>query len=93
MFRQEISPDLAEIRPVLRKFTDEILEPIAQEIDRTNTVPQRAVDVLREHGYLGMRLPQEFGGGGHDLLTYCLALEEFSRAHRVFTLIFDSTSG
>ena len=93
MFRQEINPDLAEIRPVLRKFTDEMLEPIAQEIDRTHAVPARAFDVLREHGYLGMRLPQEFGGGGYDLLTYCLALEEFSRAHRVFTLILDSTSG
>ena len=89
----EITPDLAQLRPVLRRFTEEILEPLALDIDRTGQVPDRAVQVLREQGYLGMRLPEAFGGGGHDLNTYCLALEEFSRSHRVFTLILDGSSG
>jgi acyl-CoA dehydrogenase len=89
----EMTPELAEIRQALRRFTTEQLEPLALEIDRTGDVPPRAVELLREHGYLGMRLPAEFGGGGHDLMTYCLALEEFSRSHRVFTLLLDATSG
>ena len=89
----EITPELAEVRAVLRRFTDDILEPIALEIDRTGEVPKNALPVLREQGYLGMRLPTEYGGGGFDLLTYCLALEEFSRSHRMFTLILDGTSG
>jgi len=89
----ELNSGLEEIRAVMRRFTDKVLEPIALEIDLTGEVPTRAYDVLREQGYLGMRLPQEFGGGGHDLLTYCLALEEFSRSHRVFTLILDASSG
>src|SRR4051794_40776645 len=89
----EITPELGELRAALRRFTTETLEPIALEIDRTAEVPARALEVLREHGYLGMRLPAEFGGGGFDLLTYCLALEEFSRSHRVFTLLLDATSG
>eukprot|EP01036_Dinobryon_divergens_P060974 gene60974-81296_t len=73
----EINPELAQLRLALRRFTDEVLEPLALEIDRTGQVPDRAVEVLRDHGYLGMRLPQVFGGGGHDLSTYCLVLEEF----------------
>ena len=89
----EINPELAQLRLALRRFTDEVLEPLALEIDRTGQVPDRAVEVLRDHGYLGMRLPQVFGGGGHDLSTYCLVLEEFSRSHRVFTLILDGSSG
>ena len=40
-----------------------------------------------------MRLPAEYGGGDFDLATYCLALEEFGRSHRVFTLLLDATSG
>jgi alkylation response protein AidB-like acyl-CoA dehydrogenase len=51
------------------------------------------VELLRKHGYLGMRLPAEYGGGGFDLSTYCLALEEFSRSHRMYTLLLDATSG
>ena len=89
----EITPELAETRTALRRFTTEKLEPIALEIDRTGEVPPAALNVLRTHGYLGMRLPEEFGGGGFDLPTYCLALEEFGRSHRVFTLLLDATSG
>ena len=89
----EITPELAEVRAALRKFTTEKLEPLALEIDRTGEVPQAAIELLRKQGYLGMRLPAEFGGGGFDLATYCLALEEFSRSHRMFTILLDATSG
>ena len=89
----EITPELAEVRAALRRFTTEKLEPLALEIDRTGEVPQKAVDLLREQGYLGMRLPAEYGGGGFGLPTYCLALEEFSRSHRMFTLLLDASSG
>src|ERR1700754_754710 len=89
----EMTSSLAELRPALRRFAMEQLEPIAQEIDQIGEVPPRAIELLREHGYLGMRLPNEFGGGGFDLLTYCLAVEEFSRSHRVFTLLLDASSG
>ena len=89
----EITPELAEVRAALRKFTTEKLEPLALEIDRTGEVPPQVLELLRKHGYLGMRLPAEFGGGGFDIMTYCLALEEFSRSHRMFTLFLDATSG
>ena len=89
----EISPELAEVRVALRRFTSEKLEPLAREIDRSGEIPGAAWTLMREHGYLGMRLPEEFGGGGFDLSTYCLALEEFSRSHRAFTLMLDYTSG
>jgi len=89
----EITPELAEIRNALRKFTYEQLEPIALEIDRIGSIPQEAWDLMRDGGYLGMQLPEEYGGGGFDMLTYCLALEEFSRSSRVFTMLLDYTSG
>ena len=93
MFAIEITPDLAEIRASVRRFVDEQLEPIAQEIDRTGEVPTRAWDLMRSQGYLGMRMPLEFGGAECDLTTFCLLLEEVSRSHRVFTLMMDATSG
>jgi acyl-CoA dehydrogenase len=91
--QQEIRPDLAEMRAAVRRFTQEKLEPIAQEIDRTGEVPAGTLELLRDQGYLGMRMPARFGGGDFDLATYCLVLEELSRSHRVFTLMLDATSG
>ena len=89
----EITPALAEVRAALRRFTTEKLEPLALAIDRSGEIPPAAVELLRGHGYLGMRLPEAYGGGGFDLATYCLALEEFARSHRVFTLLLDASSG
>ena len=91
--RLEISPEHAELRASLRSFTAARLDPIAAEMDRTGEVPARTIPLLREQGYLGMLLPPEHGGGGVDLGTYCLALEEFSRSHRMFTLLLDYSSG
>jgi acyl-CoA dehydrogenase len=93
MIALEITPELAEVRAAMRRFASERLEPIAAEIDRTGEVPAEAIAALRDQGYLGMRLPAEYGGGDFDLATYCLALEEFARSHRVFTLLLDASSG
>ena len=93
MIALEITPELAEVRAAMRRFATERLEPLAEEIDRTGEIPAQAVQLLRDQGYLGMRLPAAYGGGDLDLATYCLALEEFSRSHRVFTLLLDATSG
>lgn len=89
----EISPELAELRTALRRFTTDKLEPIALEIDRTGEVPQQAFDALRTQGYLGLRLPSELGGSGMDLSAFCLAQEEFSRSHRMFSLILEGSTG
>lgn len=89
----EINDELRELRGSLRRFATEKLEPIALEIDRTGDIPPIATEIMREHGYLGLRLPEELGGAGTDLSTYCLAMEEFSRSHRVFTQLLDGSSG
>jgi acyl-CoA dehydrogenase len=89
----ELAPEHAELRQNARRFAEEKLEPIALEIDRTGEVPANAMDVLREHGYLGMRLPPEIGGAGLGIFEYCIVQEEFSRSHRMFTLLTGATSG
>ena len=89
----EISAELAEVRSALRRFTTDKLEPIAREIDRTGALPKSTWTLMRDQGYLGMRLPEEFGGGGLGLAMYCLAMEEFSRSHKVFATMLDFTSG
>ncbi len=87
------TPGLAEMRPSVRRFVTERLEPIARRIDATGEVPDSALEELRGQGYLGMRLPADAGGAGVDLATYCLVMEEVARSHRAFTLMLDASSG
>ncbi len=89
----ELTPELEELRAEVRRFTDRELEPLARVIDSSGEVPQQAWDVMREAGYLGMRLPEEYGGTSASLSQMCIVLEEFSRSHRVLTGLIDATSG
>lgn len=89
----EINQELAELRPVLRRFATEKLEPLAMECDAIGAIPDAAWTVLRDQGYLGLRMPPEYGGTGVGIGTYCLAMEEFGRSHRIFTAMLDYTSG
>jgi acyl-CoA dehydrogenase len=91
--RTEFSTELAELRAPIRRFVTEQLEPVAQRIDREGEIPEAAWTLLRGQGWLGMLLAEADGGGGADLPTYCLVMEEVARAHRCFTLLLDATSG
>jgi acyl-CoA dehydrogenase len=89
----ELTPELEELRAEVRRFTERELEPLARVIDSSGEIPQQAWDVMREAGYLGMRLPEAYGGTSASLSQMCIVLEEFSRSHRVLTGLIDATSG
>ena len=57
MMQLEITPELAQLRAQLRRFTVQKLEPLALEIDRTGEVPQAAADLLRAPGGCGIAFP------------------------------------
>jgi acyl-CoA dehydrogenase len=88
-----LTPELEEMRAPLRRFTMQQLEPWAQKIDETGEIPAEVTALLAKNGYLGMRIDEAYGGGGLGLAPYCLALEEFSRSHRAFTIISIGSSG
>ena len=54
--------------------------PRAAEIDREHRHPKELVARMAELGFLGIAVPEEFGGAGLDTVSYVLALEEISRA-------------
>ena len=43
------------------------------------STPRRSSSGLRELGVFGFTIPQEYGGRGHGLHAYCLAVEEIAR--------------
>ena len=68
-----------EIVRTARDFAQGELAPHVEERDRKGEFSRAAVDALGEIGFLGMLLPEEWGGSGLDTLTYLLALEEIAR--------------
>ena len=80
MSLHELSDEQREIRDLARRFADEEIAPHAAAWDRDHTFPKAALADLGELGLLGVCVPAEHGGAGADFLSYCLVLEELSRA-------------
>ena len=54
--------------------------PRAAEIDRDHRFPAELVKRMAELGFLGIAIPEQYGGAGLDTVSYVLAMEEISRA-------------
>lgn len=67
------------IRETARKFAEERLAPDAVERDEKEIFPTQAVKELGELGFMGMMVPEKWGGAGLDVISYAIAVEEISR--------------
>jgi butyryl-CoA dehydrogenase len=76
----ELSADQREIQALAREFAQAEIEPHAAEWDRAHGFPRELFGKLAELGFMGVCIPEEYGGAGADFLSYVLVLEELSRA-------------
>jgi acyl-CoA dehydrogenase len=68
MFRKMIS-DIAK-----KEFSER-----AKEIDKTHRFPHENVEILRDCGFMGLTIPEQWGGAGMDYTCYSIAVEEISK--------------
>jgi short/branched chain acyl-CoA dehydrogenase len=67
------------VRDTVRAFAVGRVAPAAEELDREGRFPYELVTELAELGVMGIPLPEEYGGGGGDTLSYAIAIEELTR--------------
>ena len=92
----ELSEDHLAVQDVARGFTEKKLKPRAEEFD---TESKMDMDLLREMGELGLMgisMPEEYGGGGMDTLSYMITIEELSKgcvSHAAVVALHNSLYG
>ena len=67
-------------RQVARAWLDATVVPHRRDWDRAEQVDTAIISGLGEMGFLGLTIPEEYGGIGGDYITYALAMEELGRA-------------
>ncbi|MEV6426523.1 acyl-CoA dehydrogenase family protein [Nocardia sp. NPDC051463] len=75
----ELSDEQAAAQRMAADFVDREIAPHAMQWDRAESVDPAIVPRLGELGFLGLTIPEEYGGSGGDHLAYCLVLEELGR--------------
>ncbi|MDQ0287717.1 alkylation response protein AidB-like acyl-CoA dehydrogenase [Desulfofundulus luciae] len=76
----DLTRDQQLIREVVRDFAQKEILPRAKEIDRSGQFPLDIIKKLAQMDLMGLPFPEEYGGAGGDYVSYCLALEEITRA-------------
>ncbi|MFB7783763.1 acyl-CoA dehydrogenase family protein [Streptomyces vinaceus] len=75
----ELSEEQEAVRRLAREFAEREITPYAAEWDRAESVDRAIVRKLGDLGFLGLTVPEEYGGSGGDHLAYVLVTEELGR--------------
>jgi butyryl-CoA dehydrogenase len=75
----DLTDEQRMIRDSVRAAASSEFAPIAIEIDETQRFPHENFKRLKELGVMGISLPEAYGGGGADYLSYVLVMEEIAR--------------
>ena len=76
----ELTEEQRAVRDLCREFAQDVVAPAAPALDREHRFPYEIVRQMGELGLFGLPFPEEWGGAGGDFLSYCIAIEEISRA-------------
>jgi alkylation response protein AidB-like acyl-CoA dehydrogenase len=74
-----LTPEQEATRRTVAEWVDAVVAPTAIRNDRDERFPQEALDGLVRDGWIGLTIPEEYGGSAADPLTYCLVIEELGR--------------
>ncbi len=68
------------IRQAARDFAQNEIAPIAPEFDESGEFPLDTIKKMGQLGFMGIEVPEEYGGAGMDTVSYVLAMEEIAKA-------------
>jgi alkylation response protein AidB-like acyl-CoA dehydrogenase len=75
----QLSDEHRMIRDMARDFAETEIAPIAAHYDETGEFPRETIAKMGAHGFMGIAVPEKYGGAGMDTMAYVLALEEISK--------------
>lgn len=74
-------------------FAAREIAPQAERIDLEETIPEALISKMADQGFLAALLPEELGGVGLDVLSYCLLLQAISRADLSVAMLISIHNG
>jgi alkylation response protein AidB-like acyl-CoA dehydrogenase len=75
----ELTEEQKMVQDMARDFSDQEIKPKAPELDQTERHPAEIIQKMAELSLMGIAIPDTYGGGGADIVSYVVAMEEISR--------------
>ena len=88
-----IPENLQMMADTVRRFVKQDLEPISQQVEEEDRIPDDVVQTMRELGLFGLSIPEEYGGLEIGTLGECLVYEQLSAVNACFRTRIGTNNG
>lgn len=85
-----LSKEQTMLRQLFRDFAQNEVKPLAAEVDENERFPWETVKKMGELGLMGVYFPKEYGGGGADVVSYAMLVEEIAKVCGTTAIIVSS---
>lgn len=75
----DLREEQKEFQRVLRASCERVLKPQAAQVDAQRRVPEESLRELARVGYMGLLIPEGFGGNNGDTVSFLVGTEEVAR--------------
>jgi alkylation response protein AidB-like acyl-CoA dehydrogenase len=82
-----LTDDQLMIQSAAREFAQEVIAPSAHEFDRSGEFPAENIRKAGELGFMGVEVPEQYGGSGLDAISFVLMMEEIAAADAAHSTI------
>ncbi|MDX1566794.1 MAG: acyl-CoA dehydrogenase family protein [Longimicrobiales bacterium] len=89
----DLPDELVVLKDAAARFAADRIAPHAREWDRTGAFPDSILDELAEQGFLGILVPEAYGGAGGNHLSFAVILEEIARHDGGLALSVEAHNG
>jgi short/branched chain acyl-CoA dehydrogenase len=83
------SEDEEMVRDAARQWANDVLKPVVREMDDESKTHEHIIRGLFENGFMGMEIPEEFGGSAMNFTSAILVVEELSRVDPSVSIMAD----
>lgn len=92
-FLTELTENQLLIRDTIRDFAEKNIRPRVMEFDESQEFPMKIMQQLGELGFLGILVPEEYGGAGLGYVEYALIVEELAKVDPSISLSVAAHNG
>lgn len=66
-------------KKLFAEFAEKEIKPLSKEMDETEVFDLELLEKMKKIGLMGIPYDKKYGGGGADIMTYAIAMEEISK--------------
>jgi acyl-CoA dehydrogenase len=88
-----LTKEMEQMVMMIRNFVDKEVEPLAQQIEEEDHIPEHLIKQAKQLGLFGISIPEQYGGIGLKTVEKALILEQLGRTHNGFVSLISAHTG